>query len=461
MKTKSNNLSGFQPKTEHAHPLMRMRINGRGPENIETDATVSSYTGTERMDKKASVTGSCSNYLFSAEYTSAGIGHSDGLAVSVGGHLGVHDVNNDNVSRNLFSKGEMVGKLNPYWLCQLSGWCLWIAIVVTISTIGGSDLWISFLIIAPGVAFGFGSSHLYRRFIQKHNWTTLHLGRLIPRLIAASLLISVIWHMVDFSIQHYIWPHPLPYYSQYAYSIIYGFLWRFVVFLLWSLFYFGYHFFSSYRESEVEKLTLQSTLKDAELHALKAQINPHFFFNCLNSIRSLISESPEKAKNMITLLSNTLRYALQTSQKLTVSLEHELQVVSEYLALESIRLEDRLRVKLEVAPNTLQASVPPMILQTLVENAIKHGISKLPAGGEIRLSTRKDGNFLTIQVANDGDLKPRRSSPGVGLKNAISRLRVIYGESVHFTLTNSKKGVVTAQIRIPWEGGNNESHHCR
>jgi LytS/YehU family sensor histidine kinase len=306
-------------------------------------------------------------------------------------------------------------------------------------------------------SFGFGMSHLYRQMIRRRRWVKLSLAHLLPRVIVACVLLALLWRIYDLSIIHYIWPQPLDYYMTYASSYLYGYLWELSVLILWSTLYFGFHYFQHYREAEVEKIMLQSTLKEAELNALKSQVNPHFLFNCLNSIRSLISESPEKAKEMTTLLSNTLRYALQTVQKRTVTLESELNVVNDYLALESIRLEDRLRVRKDVDPATLSAPVPPMMLQMLVENAVKHGIARLPDGGEILVSTRKNGNNLHIEVVNDGILETKKSSLGVGLRNSISRLRAIYGDTVQFTLTDSKDGVVRAKVQIPWGGETCES----
>ena len=165
----------------------------------------------------------------------------------------------------------------------------------------------------------------------------------------------------------------------------------------------------------------------------------------------------DKAKEMVTLLSNTLRYALQTAQKRTVSMESELQVVNDYLGLESIRLEDRLKINMDIGPETLRTAVPPMIMQILVENAIKHGIAKLPYGGEISVKTEKNGGFLIIEVINDGVLQMGEGSPGVGLRNALSRLRTIYGDNVRFNLSNVRRDKVLAKIYIPWEGENRES----
>jgi signal transduction histidine kinase len=344
-----------------------------------------------------------------------------------------------------------------YWICQTVGWTTWIMVLTILAVLSRGNFQESLLLILMSNSFGFGMSHLYRQMIRRRRWVKLSLARLLPRVVVACILLAILWRVYDLSIIHYIWPQPLDYYMTYASSYLYGYLWELSVLILWSTLYFGFHYFQHYREAEVEKIMLQSTLKEAELNALKSQVNPHFLFNCLNSIRSLISESPDKAKEMTTLLSNTLRYALQTVQKRTVTLESELNVVNDYLSLEGIRLEDRLRVRTDVDPATLAAPVPPMMLQMLVENAVKHGIARLPDGGEISVSTRKNGNHLLIEVVNDGFLETKKSSLGVGLRNSISRLRAIYGDTVQFSLTDTKDGVVRAKVQIPWGGETCES----
>jgi len=344
-----------------------------------------------------------------------------------------------------------------YWICQIVGWTTWVLILAALAALSRGNFQENLLLILISNSFGFGITHLYRQLIRKRRWVRLSLAQLIPRVVLACLLMALLWRVYDLGIIHTIWPRPMDYYLTYAYSYLYGYIWEMSVLIIWSTLYFGFHYFQHYREAEVEKLLLQSTLKEAELNALKSQVNPHFLFNCLNSIRSLISESPDKAKEMITLLSNTLRYALQTVQKRTVSLESELNVVADYLALEGIRLESRLRVRTDVDPATLTAPVPPMMLQMLVENAVKHGIARLPDGGEIHVSTRKNGDHLHIEVVNDGFLEAKRNPLGVGLRNSISRLRAIYGDAVQFSLTDAKEGVVRAKVQIPWRGETCES----
>jgi len=197
--------------------------------------------------------------------------------------------------------------------------------------------------------------------------------------------------------------------------------------------------------------------KEAELRALKSQVNPHFIFNSLNSLRSLIDEDPRRARLAVTQLANLLRYSLQSGQMETVSFEQELQVVQDYLALEQVRFEDRLHLRLDIAEDTLSLQIPPMLLQTLAENAIKYGIAQQPAGGEIAISAQRDKGLFRIQVSNPGTLAPSGGQPGsstgLGIKNALDRLRLLFGERASLELIQGAPGQVLAQVSIPLTGG--------
>jgi LytS/YehU family sensor histidine kinase len=218
---------------------------------------------------------------------------------------------------------------------------------------------------------------------------------------------------------------------------------------IWSLIYFGFHFVENYKKTEVEKWKLEAAVKDAELRALKSQMNPHFIFNCLNNLRGLIVEDPERAQTVVTQLAGILRYSLQAGDTETVTLEEELQTVSDYLALEAVRLEERLKVKMDIDPASLKISVPTMLVQTLVENGIKYGVATLPRGGEISLSSQVNASTLKIQVTNSGQFNETSNGNGVGLKNSRERLKLLFGEAASVTVQNASSDSVTAKIEIP------------
>jgi len=183
---------------------------------------------------------------------------------------------------------------------------------------------------------------------------------------------------------------------------------------------------------------------------LRSQLNPHFLFNCLNSLRELIDEDRNRAKQVIDLLSALLRYTLRADRVETVSLKEELGAVEDYLALEKVRFEERLQTRFAIDPRSLGAKLPPMLLQTLVENGVKHGIARLPAGGELVVVAEVvDGN-LRVEVTNTGRLSDAtEGSSAIGLGNARERLRLMYGDSAALTLGAVDESKVRAEFVIP------------
>jgi len=171
-----------------------------------------------------------------------------------------------------------------------------------------------------------------------------------------------------------------------------------------------WHFVEKNRKDQVDKLTLEKTVKELELKTIKSHINPHFIFNSLNSIRALVDENPERARTAITELSNILRSSMQVEKMETVPLHKELDIVKDYLALEQMRFEERLKIELNIDEDTLNQPVAPMMLQTLVENAIKHGISKHINGGFVKVISifKKDNHELIVQNSGqlNGNIKP-------------------------------------------------------
>ncbi|MBT8203750.1 MAG: histidine kinase [Eudoraea sp.] len=198
----------------------------------------------------------------------------------------------------------------------------------------------------------------------------------------------------------------------------------------------------------IERLELNSTLKQAQLNTLKGQINPHFMFNSLNNIRGLMLEDVEKSREMLTKLSEMLRYSLTKNNVNAIALKDELEMVDNYIDLSKIQFEDRLTFIKQIAPESLSMEIPPMIIQLLVENAAKHGIGNLKEGGVIKLITRVNKEALDIEVVNSGQLKIREGSTQVGLKNIKQRLKLLYGDRASFTL-DQLANEVKALIKIP------------
>jgi LytS/YehU family sensor histidine kinase len=225
--------------------------------------------------------------------------------------------------------------------------------------------------------------------------------------------------------------------------------WAFV-FILWLAIYFTAIAVREHRSAQLRQSELTRALQLAELRLLKSQLNPHFLFNALNTVRSLIADSPSRAQSAVTRLANTLRYTLTSRQDELVTLSQEMEIVADYLELESMRFEDRLRIEKRVPADAAGVRIPVMLLQTLVENAIKHGIAELPAGGLLRISAVLQDDMLMLEVENPRPGAPLRTlHEGVGLRNARDRLRLLFGARASLDLDLSKPAVATARLRIP------------
>jgi len=222
----------------------------------------------------------------------------------------------------------------------------------------------------------------------------------------------------------------------------------FFLMAVWNLIYFSYHYVEKARKSQIDTIRLEALIKELELKTIKSQINPHFMFNALNSIRALIDENPPRARNAITELSNILRSSMQTEKSETVPFEKELGIVKDYLALEHIRFEERLQIEYQIEEETLDQPVPPMMLQTLVENAIKHGISKHEKGGMVKVISDFRGNFHELIVQNSGFLNGHINGDGFGLSSTKNRLHLLFGEKANFEITEYD-GLVEAKVSIP------------
>jgi two-component system LytT family sensor kinase len=206
-------------------------------------------------------------------------------------------------------------------------------------------------------------------------------------------------------------------------------------------------------EKELRTSQLEAKLATAHLHALKSQLQPHFLFNTLHSISSLMLTDVRAADRMMTRLSDLLRMSLESKGEQVTPLNLELQFVTSYLEIERIRFEDRLRIVMDVAPDTLDALVPHLLLQPLVENAVRHGISRLSAGGCLRISVKQDGPCLLLRVQDNGPGMTQTSnsaSGGLGLSTTRDRLRTLYGDEQKLEFLPVAEGGVEVRVRIPF-----------
>lgn len=195
---------------------------------------------------------------------------------------------------------------------------------------------------------------------------------------------------------------------------------------------------------------LEGQLFAARLEVLRAQLQPHFLFNALHAISALIDVRPHDARRMLTRLAELLRAAVEFSDAREVPLTRELEWIEQYVELQQIRHEEQLNVDVEVAPDAMRAMVPPLVLQPLVENSIKHGVEQRAGGGRIAIAATRDGDTLTLRVRDDGPGPGHSSSNGVGLRNTRARLETLYGPTASVTLRAAEGGGAEAIVTIPF-----------
>ena len=222
----------------------------------------------------------------------------------------------------------------------------------------------------------------------------------------------------------------------------------------------AYRYYQKYRERELQASQLEARLAQARLQVLKMQLHPHFLFNTLNAISELMHKDAESADRMLTDLSDLLRLSFENLEVQEISLKQELEFLEKYLEIEQMRFHDRLTVEMKIAPETLDACVPNMILQPLVENAIKHGIAPRSSGGRIDINTARNNGHLEISVTDDGLGVPfgdlENLSEGVGLSNTRRRLKHLYGDRHKLDLKNRDEGGVGVTLEIPFKVANEE-----
>ncbi len=336
-----------------------------------------------------------------------------------------------------------------YWVTQVIGWTVFV-------TLFGLSLWLNddykkgqgyALLLTFGV--GIGVSHALRAVISRRGWMQRSIGFALPRMAFTAVLLGLLAALLQSVLHDVIFPNSTPvlngsFASLYEFSITWT-----AILLAWGVSYFAYHWFVRSRREEIRILRLESANREGQLANLRAQLNPHFMFNALNGIRALIDEDPAQAKQAITQLSAILRNAMSTVKRRTVPLGEEIDIVKAYLALESMRFEERLRTSFDVDPSLEREPVPPMLLQTLVENAVRHGIAKLTQGGEVSVSVARGLNGLVMTVRNTGVYVPGQiNGTGIGLTGTRKRLEMIYGEGAALRISN-RDGMVVTEVEIP------------
>ncbi|HVY68726.1 MAG TPA: histidine kinase [Verrucomicrobiae bacterium] len=228
--------------------------------------------------------------------------------------------------------------------------------------------------------------------------------------------------------------------------------WHFNLLVYWAIVsvQHAFDYYRKFQERELRAVELEKRLAQARLQALQMQLNPHFLFNALNSIAALMHKDVEAADRMLTRLADLLRRALDSTGEQEVSLERELDFLRRYLEIEQTRFGPRLTVEFDTPAETLAARVPNLILQPLVENAIKHGIEPRARPGRIWITARRDADRLHLEVRDNGNGLAANSVERVGTANTRSRLVQLYGERQQFELRNEPSGGLAARVTLPF-----------
>jgi len=290
--------------------------------------------------------------------------------------------------------------------------------------------------------------------IERQNWVRNSLFH-IPLSILVSVTLTAIGHVIIWL--HWDWPKGKPFSMEYLIRFVIGnFSEGIGIYLLIALTGYAFSYYRRFRRGELRALQLEAQLSQAQLQALKMQLHPHFLFNTLHSISALLNKQPEAARTMITRLGDFLRLTLENSGTQEVTLQKEMEFLRCYLEIERVRFQDRLTTRVDVSPPALDAKVPNLILQPIVENAIRHGIAPRSTPGLIEILAKPHNGTLRIQVRDNGPGLPADRTPekmftkGLGLANTERRLDRLYGAAHRFDLVNDPGGGLVVTLEIPF-----------
>jgi sensor histidine kinase YesM len=347
---------------------------------------------------------------------------------------------------------RLINRKNAYIWCQLFGWGGSLLLNVFFVWVFRSEVsWQAFTRILIWVIGGLLLTHLMRAVLIRLKVLEKEFDKQVLLFLSMTLLFgALLGLLLHVSVNAFSLSETSELRSPSPERILLNYIFNSAIFLLiWNLVYFIFHYVERFRNQQIEALKAETLIRDLQLQTIKSHINPHFIFNSLNSIRALIDENPVRARRAITELSNILRSSMQVEKVETVSFEKELNIVRDYLELEKLRFEERLHFQFEIDPETLNFQVPPMMLQTLVENAIKHGVSKHLAGGEVFVSSKIHHHFHELIIRNSGRLSEYYNAEGFGVSSTKERLNLQYGGKASFELKETVTGYVEARICMP------------
>lgn len=345
-------------------------------------------------------------------------------------------------------------KLSLYWKCQLIGWSVASLYWVLMGLIGTSfSVVLAIILFIGDLVIYITPTHVFRLISLKNKWEQLRPRKLLAVVLPAILIMGFVFMCLTIG-KNYLVRYGLGLATETlgsAFTTSWLVTWMTGIRLasIWLLAYYLYHYAQAEWRASQESARLHLVAKNAQLENLKAQLNPHFFFNSLNTIKALISENPAHARRAIDLLSELLRTALYHRHTELISLKDEMALVADYLELEKMRYEEHLQVDLVIADDLLPTLILPLSIQTLVENAIKHGISRQPGGGVLSIRAVADSAVIAITVQNPGQLQPVVADGRLGLSNLKERLQLQYAGKAHFSIKQLDAHTVSCTLILP------------
>jgi sensor histidine kinase YesM len=343
-------------------------------------------------------------------------------------------------------------KNRAFWILQSIGWSGYF-FLRSLSGFANSMGWMwlihTLLLTATGYSLTLLMASLFRRLIKMPPIWTLILSLIAVALAAGSFSVIETWSYATF-----LKPTSKPVGIEYLGAI----LLNFSLLAAWAALYYGINYFLLLEEQIDQRERLESQASSAQLAMLRYQLNPHFLFNTLNSISTLVLlKQTERANAMLARLSSFLRYTLANEPTAKVTLAQEVETLKLYLEIEKMRFEERLRPHFRIEPETIGARLPSLLLQPLIENAIKYAVTPAENGADIWITAKREGSSVRLEVADNGDGSggeiAASPSTGVGLPNIRDRLSQAYGATQRFETRQNERGGFSVILEIPYETG--------
>ena len=331
-----------------------------------------------------------------------------------------------------------------FWIIQFLCWLFIAFVALSYSPLQDSDTNSRIIFFLTYLFVGSTIGYIYCIVVESINPDDITTFQFLSYPFLGSFIIGFAFTIIDIFLGHFVFKKGITDF----FILLFENSW---IVIPCFFFYHLYRFISIYQDRKQRTIVAENLLQISELENLKKQLNPHFLFNALNSIKALTLFDGEKARESIIQLSDLLRLSLNLGEQQRATLSEELKLAKNYLALEKLRFDNRLAYEFNIQNDLDNVLIMPMSLNTMLENAVKHGIGQLKTGGKILISATADKNMVTIIVENSGFYDPKLKSDqgGIGLENLQKRLTLQFGDKASFTIGNSNKMVIST-IKMPF-----------